>query len=82
MHTADAMQQQNVLPAYRCSLSDAAVYLLPLLDLLLLPAVIQPGQGLFYSSISQTYRARNCDDNTYGVPTRFYGLTAFPCRWD
>jgi hypothetical protein len=43
-------------------------------------AVIQAGQGLFYSSLTQTFRARNCDNNEYGVPTRFYGITPYPCR--
>lgn len=44
-------------------------------------AVIQPGQGLFFSSLTQTFRARNCEDNEYGAPSRFYGLTTYPCRW-
>jgi hypothetical protein len=43
-------------------------------------AVIQQGQGLFYSSLSQTFRARNCEDNEYGVPSRFFGLSTYPCR--
>jgi len=33
-----------------------------------------------YSSMTGAFRARNCEDNTYGVPTRFYGLTPYPCR--
>lgn len=41
---------------------------------------IQAGQGLMYSSMTGAFRARNCEDNTYGVPTRFYGLTPYPCR--
>jgi hypothetical protein len=45
------------------------------------PADIEPGQGLFYASLTQTYRARNCETNSYGARTRFYGLVPYPCRW-
>lgn len=43
-------------------------------------ADIQPGQGLYYQLTTQTYRARNCDINNYGVAAITYGLTPFPCR--
>lgn len=43
-------------------------------------ADIQPGQGLYYSTLTQSWRARNCDSNNYGVTNRTYGLTPSACR--
>lgn len=45
-----------------------------------LPAVITPGQGMYFSAASNAYRAVNCDSNSYGVKDLTYGLAAFPCR--
>jgi hypothetical protein len=45
------------------------------------PADIMPGQGLYYSTLTQSWRARNCDTNNYGVNNRTYGLTPFACRY-
>lgn len=39
-----------------------------------------PGQALYYTSTTGTWRARNCDLNTYGVSKITYGLTPAPCR--
>lgn len=41
---------------------------------------ILPGQGLYYETLSQSWRAKNCDSNSYGVDKVTYGLSAFPCR--
>lgn len=49
----------------------------------LFPAVnadIQAGQGLYYSTLSKTYRAKDCNANTFGVANTTYGLTPAPCR--
>jgi hypothetical protein len=48
--------------------------------MLLLPADIMPGQGLYYTSTTATWRARNCDSNNYGVANITFGLTPSPCR--
>lgn len=41
---------------------------------------ILPGQGLYFETLAQSWRARNCDGNEYGVDKVTYGLSAFPCR--
>lgn len=41
---------------------------------------IMPGQGLYFSTLTNTWRARNCDTNSYGVSNKTYGLTPAPCR--
>lgn len=41
---------------------------------------ILPGQGLYYSTITGSWRARNCDSDSYGVSNITYGLTPAPCR--
>jgi len=43
-------------------------------------ADIQAGQGLFYETITKTWRARNCTINNYGVANTTYGLTPSPCK--
>lgn len=45
-----------------------------------LSADIQAGQGLYFSSTTATWRARNCSSNNYGVANLTYGLTPAPCR--
>lgn len=42
--------------------------LLPLAD-------IQPGQGLYFETLTKTWRAKNCEENSYGVTNTTYGLT-------
>lgn len=41
---------------------------------------IMPGQGLYFSTLTNTWRARNCDSNSYGVANKTYGLTPAACR--
>jgi hypothetical protein len=41
---------------------------------------IQAGQGLYYETLTQTWRAKNCDKNSYGVQNTTFGLTPAPCR--
>jgi len=41
---------------------------------------IKPGQGMYFSAASSSYRAVNCETNQYGVANTTYGLAAFPCR--
>jgi hypothetical protein len=53
---------------------------LPLVFPLLLPADINPGQGMYFSAATNAYRAVSCDTNNYGVANLTYGLAAFPCR--
>jgi hypothetical protein len=48
--------------------------------LLLLLADIMPGQGLYYTALTKSYRAKNCLVNSYGVSNTTYGLTPSPCR--
>lgn len=43
-------------------------------------ADIEAGQALYYESLTQTYRAVNCDDDNYGVTNRTYGWTPTPCK--
>lgn len=45
-----------------------------------LSADILPGQGLYYSTITGSWRARNCVVDSYGVSNITYGLTPAPCR--
>jgi len=35
---------------------------------------------MYFSVSSNTYRAANCDTNSYGVSSITYGLSAYPCR--
>jgi len=42
-------------------------------------ADIQAGQGLYYDTLTKSWRARNCVDN-YGVTNKTYGLTPAPCK--
>lgn len=44
------------------------------------PADIRPGQGLYYETLSQSWRAKNCNSNTYGVDKVTYGLSTSSCR--
>jgi hypothetical protein len=46
----------------------------------LAPADIKAGQGLYYSTITGSWRARNCVNDNYGVPNTTYGLTPAPCK--
>lgn len=39
-----------------------------------------PGQGLYFETLTQSWRARNCSSNSYGVDKIAYGLTSFACR--
>jgi hypothetical protein len=39
-----------------------------------------PGQGLYYSTITGSWRARMCDTNNYGVSNKTYGLSPNPCK--
>lgn len=41
---------------------------------------IQAGQGLYYETLTQTWRAKDCDKNSYGVQNTTFGLTPAPCR--
>lgn len=43
-------------------------------------ADIQAGQGLYYDTLTKSWRARNCVDNSYGVTNKTYGLTPAPCK--
>lgn len=43
-------------------------------------ADIMPGQGLYYESLTQSWRARNCSSNNYGVDRITYGLSSSACR--
>ena len=43
-------------------------------------ADIQPGQGLYYETLTKTWRAKNCDTNAYGVANTTYGLTPAACK--
>jgi hypothetical protein len=59
-----------------------------LLLLLLLPADIVQGQGMYYTSSGgvMAYKARNCGNgdsnvaNSYGVAGKVYGLAQNPCK--
>lgn len=46
----------------------------------LLLADIQPGRGLYYMALQDTWQAVNCDINSYGMTNITYGLTPAPCR--
>lgn len=50
------------------------------MPLLLLTTDIQAGQGLYFETISQTWRAKDCTTDSYGVSNTTYGLTASPCK--
>jgi len=50
-----------------CSLSDPS-------------ADARPGQGILFSTASNSFRAVDCSANQYGLPNRTYGLSAYPCR--
>ena len=39
-----------------------------------------PGQGLYYTTLTQTWRAKNCITNSYGVANKTFGLTPYSCR--
>lgn len=41
---------------------------------------IKAGQGMFYSPVTDSYWAVNCDSNNYGVFNKTSGLSAFPCK--
>lgn len=41
---------------------------------------ILQGQGLYYEILTKTWRAKNCEANSYGVTNTTYGLTPSPCR--
>lgn len=44
-------------------------------------ADIQAGQGLYYETITKTWRAVNCNtNNNYGVANKTYGLTPAGCK--
>jgi hypothetical protein len=40
---------------------------------------IQAGQGLYFEALQNTWRAKNCTSNTYGVSDTTYGLDPSPC---
>lgn len=42
-------------------------------------ADLQPGQGMYYSAVTNSYTAVNCDTNSYGVGSIRAGLAANPC---
>lgn len=44
------------------------------------PTDILPGQGLYYTTTTQSWRAKDCNLNNYGVTNKTYGLTPYPCR--
>lgn len=55
--------------------------LLMLMPCASIPADIQAGQGLYFETITSTWRARNCDSsNSYGVSNKTHGLTPAPCK--
>lgn len=39
-----------------------------------------PGQGLYYNTLTGTWRAKNCDVDSYGVTNKTYGLSPAACR--
>lgn len=41
---------------------------------------IQAGQGLYYETITGSWRAKDCANNSYGVTNVTFGLAAAPCR--
>lgn len=41
---------------------------------------IKPGQGLMFSSLTSSWRARNCVNNEYGVSNTTFGLSPMPCK--
>lgn len=41
---------------------------------------LQPGQGMYYSAVTNSYTAVNCDSNFYGVGSITAGLAANPCK--
>jgi hypothetical protein len=43
-------------------------------------ADIMPGQGLYFETLTQSWRARNCSNNNYGVDKVAYGLSSAACR--
>lgn len=43
-------------------------------------ADIQSGQGLYYTTLTKSWRAKNCTVNSYGVANQTFGLTPSPCR--
>lgn len=46
-----------------------------------LPAVIEAGQGMYFSTATNAFYAVNCTDgNNYGMVNKTYGLAAHPCR--
>lgn len=48
-------------------------------DLPLPLADIEPGQGLYYETLTKRWRVKNCEFNEYGVTNFTYGLTPAPC---
>lgn len=55
-------------------------FLLWPLPLLAPPADIQPGQGLYFTTLTNSWRAKNCITNSYGVSNKTFGLTPYACR--
>lgn len=47
---------------------------------LLCCADILPGQGLYFAKLTGTWRAQNCNNDSYGVPNITYGLTPASCK--
>lgn len=41
---------------------------------------IQTGQGLYYETLTKTWRAKDCVSDGYGVTNTTFGLTPTPCR--
>ena len=39
-----------------------------------------PGQGLYFNTLTNTWRAKNCDVDSYGVSSKTYGLSPAACR--
>jgi hypothetical protein len=46
----------------------------------LLYADIMPGQGLYFNTLTNTWRAKNCESNSYGMSNKTYGLSPAACR--
>jgi hypothetical protein len=46
----------------------------------LIHADIQAGLGLYFETLTNTWRAKECLNNTYGMTNNTFGLTPNPCR--
>lgn len=57
-----------------------ATHMHPLPPLSRVTADVKPGQGMYYSVVSHSYMAVNCDSNSHGVAGITIGLAVNPCR--